>query len=117
MSLGTKILKLREIRTNSHQNRCEKKDDFEHNLAKFAEISEIQQNMPNRKRLMTFCEKIGLGAVQRNANLVDLEKSQQIEYLLAKIGVDTAENEPLQIKVGGHSTHLFNSLPTRPSST
>ena len=77
MSLGTKILKLREIRTNSHQNRCEKKDDFEHNLAKFAEISEIQQNMPNRKRLMTFCEKIGLGAVQRNANLVDFEKILQ----------------------------------------
>ena len=38
-----------------------------------------------------------IGAVQRNANLVDLEKMQQNEYLLAKIGVDTAENEPLQI--------------------
>ena len=35
--------------------------------------------------------------MQRNANLVDLEKMQQNEYLLAKIGVDTAETEPLQV--------------------
>ena len=32
-------------------------------------------------------------AVQKYVNLVDLAKS----YLLAKIGVDTAENEPLEV--------------------
>ena len=32
-----------------------------------------------------------------NVNLVDLVKSFSNEYLLAKIGVDTAENEPLKV--------------------
>ena len=38
-----------------------------------------------------------IGAVRRNANLVDLEKMQKNDYLIAKFGVDTAENEPLQV--------------------
>ena len=33
--------------------------------------------------------------VQRFLNLVDLEKMLKNEYLVAKISVDTAENEPL----------------------
>ena len=39
--------------------------------------------------------------VQRNAHLVDLEKNVMLknEYLLAKIGVDTAENGPNSAKV------------------
>ena len=37
------------------------------------------------------------GAVQRNANLVDLEICCKTEYLVAKIGVDSEENEPLQV--------------------
>ena len=37
------------------------------------------------------------GAVQKNANLVDLEKLLQNEYLVAKIGVDRAENEPSKV--------------------
>ena len=37
--------------------------------------------------------------VQQRVNLVDLVKSfeSNIYYLLAKIGVDTAENEPLKV--------------------
>ena len=37
--------------------------------------------------------------VQRNANLVDLEKSKMLqnEYLVAIVAVDTAENETLKI--------------------
>ena len=38
-----------------------------------------------------------IGAVRRNANLVDLEKMQKNDYLIAKFGVDRAENEPLQV--------------------
>ena len=38
-----------------------------------------------------------IGAVRRNANLVDLEKCRKNDYLVAKFGVDTAENEPLQV--------------------
>ena len=37
--------------------------------------------------------------MQKYVNLVDLVKTQELsnEYLLAKIGVDTAENEPLKV--------------------
>ena len=40
-----------------------------------------------------------IAAVQRNINLIDLVKSYQtsIYYLLAKLGVDTAENGPLKV--------------------
>ena len=34
-----------------------------------------------------------IGAVQKTAHLVDLENTEN-QYLLAKIGVDTAENGP-----------------------
>ena len=36
--------------------------------------------------------------MQKHANLVDLVKTQELsnEYFLAKFGVDTAENEPLE---------------------
>ena len=37
------------------------------------------------------------GALQKSANLVDLEKLLQNEYLTAKFGFDTAENEPRQV--------------------
>ena len=37
------------------------------------------------------------GAVQRHANLVDLEKSEKNAPTLAIVAVDTAENEPLKI--------------------
>ena len=35
--------------------------------------------------------------VQRTVYLVDLEKPLQNEYLVAEVGVDTAENETLQV--------------------
>ena len=42
--------------------------------------------------------KMVFGALQKSANLVDLEKLLQIlvqnEYLFAKFGIDTSENEP-----------------------
>ena len=43
-----------------------------------------------------FLQKFEFRAVQRNAHLVDLEKNLILknDYLLAKIGADTAENEP-----------------------
>ena len=35
-----------------------------------------------------------IGAIQKNAHLVDLEKMHKNEYLHEEVGVDTAENEP-----------------------
>ena len=48
---------------------------------------------------MEFCWNFEVWAVQKYADLVDLVKSfpTSIYYLLAKIGVDTAENEPLKV--------------------
>ena len=37
------------------------------------------------------------GAVQGCVNLVDLKKMLENAYLVAKIGVDTAENEPSKV--------------------
>ena len=39
------------------------------------------------------------GAVRRNLNLVDLEKSKMLknDYLVAIVAVDTAENEPSKV--------------------
>ena len=48
------------------------------------------------------CWIFELGAVQECVNLVDLVKSfptNSNEHLLAKIGVDKAENEPLNVFV------------------
>ena len=55
-----------------------------------------------RKCLTKFSRIFGCGAVQKYVNLVDLVESfptdsYSNEYLLAKIGVDTAENEPLKV--------------------
>ena len=48
--------------------------------------------------LTKICYIAAIGAVQKNAYIVDFEicwkMSTSIYYLLAKIGVDTAENEP-----------------------
>ena len=53
-----------------------------------------------RKCLTKFSRILECGAVQKCANLVDLVKSFQtsIYYLLAKFGVDTAENGPLKAR-------------------
>ena len=68
------------------------------------------------RRCLKICEKIQkfvtkmcwiveVGEVQRNVNLVDLVKSllTSIYYWVAKIGFDTAENEPFNF-------HNFSSL-------
>ena len=57
----------------------------------FAKISKNYRNFANfRKKPANFEFK----AVQRYVYLVDLEKCLKNEYLVAKIGLDTAENEP-----------------------
>ena len=53
----------------------------------------FQQNFANsvqNRENLRKSEKIDFGAVQRFANLVDLEKCCN-QYFVAKIGVDTAE--------------------------
>ena len=49
---------------------------------------------------MKFSRIVECGEVQKCGNLVDLVKSFQtnIYYLLAKFGVDTAENWPLKVR-------------------
>ena len=57
----------------------------------FAKISKNYRNFANfRKKSANFEFK----AVQRYVYLVDLEECQKNEYLVAKFGLDTAENEP-----------------------
>ena len=58
-------------------------------------FSEIRTNF--RKSLTNFCEYFEFGAVLRCVNLVDLEKCLKNEYLVAKIGFDTEENEPSKV--------------------
>ena len=50
-------------------------------------------------------------ALQKFENLVDLVKSflTSIQYLLANIGVDVAENEPLEVRAGS-STFAMRKL-------
>ena len=46
---------------------------------------------------MKFRQNFESGAVRRNVNLEDLEKTLQNEYLVAIVAVDTAENEPSKV--------------------
>ena len=50
-----------------------------------------------RKSLTNFCEYFEFGAVRRCVNLVDLEQCLKNEYVVAKIGFDTEENEPSKV--------------------
>ena len=54
-----------------------------------------------RKRLTKFCEYFKFGAVRRYVNLCKSYRSQEMflknEYLVAKIGFDTEENEPSRV--------------------
>ena len=61
-------------------------------LSNFAEIS-----IKKRKSLTKFCKDFQFRGVQRCDNRVDLEKMLKNEYLLAKIGADTEENEPSKV--------------------
>ena len=51
----------------------------------------------NIKMLTIFGGHFEIGAVQKYANLVDLVKSFPTSIFLAKIGIDTAEYEPLKV--------------------
>ena len=46
-----------------------------------------------KKRKHEILQKAESGALHRNVNLLDLDKMVQNEFLLTKIGLDTAENE------------------------
>ena len=62
---------------------------FQQHFAKISKkITEILQIFEKKSANFEF------GAVQRYVYLVDLEKCLKFEYLVAKIGLDTAENEP-----------------------
>ena len=54
--------------------------------------------------------------MQKHVNLVDLVKSfpTNIYYLLAKIGADTAENEPLKVHLIIKPWDLIFTEPPRP---
>ena len=65
----------------------------------FAKFHDFLQKLP------TFCETMRepanseCGAVQKCANLVNLKRMRRSQYLVAKIGFDTAENGPNEIFV------------------
>ena len=65
---------------------------FSTNALRFHEIC-IKKKLRNVRKQGILLD-FEFGAVQRNVNLVDLEKCFKNAYLDAKIGVDTAENEP-----------------------
>ena len=58
----------------------------------FGKKSEIFRNLGPE-----FLRKFEFGAVQKCVHRVDLEKMLQNEYLVAKFGFDTAENESQQV--------------------
>ena len=50
-----------------------------------------------RKSFTKLCSNFEVGAVQRIANLVVLERMLKNAYLDAKIGFDAEENEPAKV--------------------
>ena len=68
---------------------------FDENCRKIRIFEEIRAKM--RKKFDEFCEDFEFGAVRRCANLVDLAKCLKNEYLIAKNGFDTEENEPSKV--------------------
>ena len=65
------------------------------NVEKIMIFAEFWPNV--RKSFTKFCSNFEMGAVQRIANLVDLDKCLKNEYLVAKIGFDTEGNEPSKV--------------------
>ena len=65
-----------------------------------------------------FDEKIEIGERCKGVHCVDLGESfpTRIYYLLAKIGVDTAENEPLEVRGENSIQQSFASLVAKPFS-
>ena len=51
--------------------------------------------------------------MQKCANLVDLDKCFKTEYSVAKIGLDTDENEPLKsLKITDFADHGLDHMPS-----
>ena len=59
-------------------------------------------------RLESGAKAVDSKAVQRSA-LCRSRRELSNEYLLAKIGVDTAENEPLKVRI---TDHTFDHIPS-----
>ena len=82
----------REIRKNSSKIRRKN--------AKFEFFAIELMNFTNsiaKKNWRFLTKKLRLENGAKECNCVDLGESYSNEYLLAKIGVDTAENEPLEV--------------------
>ena len=100
-----KSIKISDILWNSGKNPSKSR-------RKITDFKRFQQNFAkNLENSLNFCKFLvkksaifETWAVRRNDNLVDLEKCWKNEYLVAKIGVDTAENEPSKVS-GGSEFH------------
>ena len=100
------LRKLLNVSWNSGQNSSK----FCWKMTKFWKFSR-NFSKKCKKKSRSFCWKFEIWAVQRNANLVDLEiccKMHQNASFLAIVAVDTDENEPL--KNLRWFVHYFNNL-------
>ena len=67
------------------------------------------------KNIVNNLQNFDLGAVQRFLYLVDLIRPRKMlsnEYLVAKIGVDTADIEPLKIETIIHQYFIHSLVDT-----
>ena len=64
--------------------------------------------------LMFLCQTFEFRAVQKSVNLVDIEQCRKMKttYLVAKVGVDTDENEYLQFAVLVVGTRTYHRACT-----
>ena len=58
--------------------------------------------------LLKFCEWSGAKEYQSDRSRQELSN----EYLIAKIGFDTAENEPLKVWITDLSDHILDHIPS-----
>ena len=71
--------------------------NFARCLANVDILNYICTNYEFVENIVNFAKLLDFGAVQKCAALVDLKKMLKNEYLLTKIGFDTAENEPSEV--------------------
>ena len=60
------------------------------------------------ENLLNFCEWSGAKEYQSDRSRQELSN----EYLIAKIGFDTAENEPLKVWITDLSDHTLDNIPS-----
>ena len=60
------------------------------------------------ENVLNFCEWSGAKEYQSDRSRQELSN----EYLVAKIGFDTAENEPLKVWITDLSDHTFDHIPS-----